>query len=663
MSELDGVRAEERRPRAPASRGLLAPLLGSLLLVAGCDSPTADGRWPAPTPTPASAVARSPVLPRPGAPRSQGLVVSDAPLATQVGVEILESGGNAMDAAVATAFALAVVYPQAGNLGGGGFLVARMHAAGGATGGAASAAGGPGLTEAALDFRETAPAAATPDMFAARPDDTQHGARASGVPGTVAGLYEAHRRFGRLPWNEVVVPAERLALDGFVVDEDYHRALAEDGATLHRWAASIQLLLPDGQPPAVGSHRSFPELAATLRRIAERGADGFYTGDTASLVVAEMGRLGGVITAADLAAYKAIWRDPLAFEYRGHRVLTTPLPSGGLVLAMLCHLLEPYDLRAAGRGSPAELHLLAEALRRAFAARNSYLGDPDAGPGEVPVAMLLSEEWAADQRATISPERASVSDEIVPGPGLPPGGLGADGGPSGHTGHTTHLSVLDRDGNAVSLTTTLNDDFGSGVAVTGAGFLLNDEMDDFTSQPGRPNTFGLVQGAANAIAPGKRMLSSMCPIIVTDADGRLVLVAGAAGGPKIISAVFQVLSNVVDFGLDAPAAVAAPRLHHQHQPDRLLLERAEGAAAADAGGAAGGAPGVADGGASKPVIGFDNATLEALQRLGHRLGHEARLADVIAIGVGPDGRAMVGAPDPRRAGVAGVAGSTAPLKP
>jgi gamma-glutamyltranspeptidase/glutathione hydrolase len=331
---------------------------------------------------------------------------------------------------------------------------------------------------------------------------------------------------------------------------------------------------------------------------------------------------------------------------------------------MLCHLLEPYDLRAAGRGTPAELHLLAEALRRAFAARNAYLGDPDAG--EVPVALLLSEEWAADQRATISPERASVSDEIVPGPGLPPGGVGAGGG---HTGHTTHLSVLDAEGNAVSLTTTLNDDFGSGVAVTGAGFLLNDEMDDFTSQLGAPNTFGLVQGAANAIAPGKRMLSSMCPIIVTDADGRLVLVAGAAGGPKIISAVFQVLSNVVDFGLDAPAAVAAPRLHHQHQPDRLLLERAEGAAAADAAaataaagaaGATGAAPGSADGGAPQPVIGFDDATLEALQRLGHRLGHEARLADVIAIGLGPDGRSMVGAPDPRRAG---VAGSTAPLKP
>ena len=646
----------------------------ALLLLAACGAPGATappsgdaGSTVVAPPTVTSTAPVAPIAPAALAARpapQPGLVVSDAPLATQVGVEILESGGNAMDAAVATAFALAVVYPQAGNLGGGGFLVARMHAAGGAAGSAdAAGAGGPGLTEAALDFRETAPSAATPDMFEARPGDTQHGARASGVPGTVAGLYEAHRRFGRLPWNEVVVPAERLALDGFVVDEDYHRALAEDGATLHRWAASIQLLLPDGQPPAVGSRCSFPELAATLRRIAERGADGFYTGDTAALIVAEMGRLGGVITAADLAAYEAIWREPLTVEYRGHRVLTTPLPSGGPVLAMLCHLLEPYDLRAAGRGSPAELHLLAEALRRAFAARNAYLGDPDAG--EVPVAMLLSEDWAADQRATISLDRASDSGEIVPGPGLPPGGVGAG---TGHTGHTTHISVLDAEGSAVSLTTTLNDDFGSGVAVTGAGFLLNDEMDDFTSQPGRPNTFGLVQGAANAIAPGKRMLSSMCPIIVTDADGRLVLVAGAAGGPKIISAVFQVLSNVVDYGLDAPAAVAAPRLHHQHQPDRLLLERAEGAAAADAAVASGVASGVAsvvasgvaNGGASKSVIGFDNATLEALQRLGHRLGHEARLADVIAIGVGPDGRAMVGAPDPRRAG---VAGSTAPLKP
>ena len=619
-----------------------------MLLVASCGGPGSTGATGAPgapvaTPAvattvpaesaaPAAPAARPATQPAAQAAAQPGLVVSDAPLATQVGVEILEAGGNAMDAAVATAFALAVVYPQAGNLGGGGFLVARMHAPGA---GAAGAAGSDtALTEAALDFRETAPAAATPDMFDARPDDTLHGARASGVPGTVAGLYEAHRRFGRLPWNEVIVPAERFALDGFVVDEEYHRALVEDGLTLHRWAASIQLLLPDSQPPAVGSRYSLPDLAATLRRIADHGREGFYTGETARLIVAEMGRLGGVITAEDLAAYKAIWREPLAFEYRGHRVLTTPLPSGGLVLAMLCHLLEPYDLRAAGRGSPADLHLLAEALRRAFAARNAYLGDSD--QVEVPVAMLLSEAWAADQRATISTERASVSAEIVPGPGRPPG-AGAGGG---HTGHTTHISVLDADGNAVSLTTTLNDDFGSGVAVTGAGFLLNDEMDDFTSQLGRANTFGLVQGAANAIAPGKRMLSSMCPIIVTDADGRLVLVAGAAGGPKIISAVFQVLSNVVDFGLDAPAAVAAPRLHHQHEPDRLLLERAEGAAA--------------------DSIGFDDATLEALQRLGHRVGHEARLADVIAIGLGPDGRAMVGAPDPRRAG---VAGSTAPLKP
>ena len=599
-----------------AALALLAPLVA-------CGGPAAARSAPA-SPASPGVASHAPATRPVAAPAAQpGLVVSDAPLATQVGVEILESGGNAMDAAVATAFALAVVDPQAGNLGGGGFLVARMHEPGGA-----------GFTEAALDFRETAPAAATPDMFAARPDDSQHGARASGVPGTVAGLYEAHRRFGRLPWNEVVVPAERLALDGFVVDEEYHRALADDGMTLHRWASSIKLLLPDeGQPPAVGSHLSLPELAASLRRIAERGADGFYTGDTAALIVAEMGRLGGLITAEDLAGYRAQWREPLTFEYRGHRVLTTPLPSGGPTLELVCHLLEPYDLAAAGRASPAQLHLLAEALRRAFAARNAYFGDPDRV--EVPVAMLLSEEWAAGQRATISPDRASVSDEIVPGPGLPPGGPGA-----GHSGHTTHLSVLDGEGNAVSLTTTLNDDFGSGLVVTGAGFLLNDEMDDFTSQPGRPNVYGLVQGEANAIAPGKRMLSSMCPIVVTDPDGRLVLVAGAAGGPRIISAVFQVLSNIVDFGLDAPAAVAAPRLHHQHQPDRLLLERAAtGGAADDAAGATG--------------IGFDDATLEALQRLGHRLGHEASLADVIAIGVGPDGRAMVGAPDPRRAGTSG----------
>lgn len=540
-------------------------------------------------------------------PRGPGIVVSDAPLATQAGVDVLEAGGNAVDAAVATAFALAVVYPRAGNLGGGGFLVARID-----------------QQDFALDFRETAPAAATRDMFEdAALDaalDASVGALSSGVPGSVAGLFDVHRRFGRLPWSEVVAPAERLARDGFVIDDNFHDALVQEAAALRRSPASEQLFMPGGQPLATGAHWSNPDLAATLRRIAQQGPAGFYAGETAAAIAAEMQRGGGLITAEDLAAYRARPRPPLVFEYRGRRVLTTPPPSGGVVLAMLCELLEPQPqpLASLGWHSPAHLHLLAEALRRAFAARNVYLGDPDFT--DVPVAMLLSEEWAAPQRASISVTQATPSSEIVPGPDVPAGGIGAG---AGGQGHTTHLSVLDAEGNAVALTSTLNFDFGSGVTVAGAGFLLNNEMDDFASRPGQPNGFGLVQGEANAIAPGKRMLSSMCPIIVTDADGRILLVAGAAGGPKIITSVFQVLSNVIDFGQDVQAAVAAPRLHHQHQPDRLLLERA----------------------------GFDAATIEALRALGHRVEHEDALADVIAIGWRGD--ALVGAPDPRRGGAAG----------
>ena len=613
------------RPLAP-----IALLLG--LACCGAPAPTPPAAPPAVRSEPAAPVA-PPASAAPAAHTAPGLVVSDAPLATQVGVEVLEAGGNAIDAAVATAFALAVVYPRAGNLGGGGFLVARL--------------GGGDSEDYALDFRETAPAAATPGMFADAPDDSRRGPRASGVPGTVAGLYEAHRRFGRLPWSDVVVPAERLALDGFEVDADFRQALADEGAALRGNTASMQLFMPDGQPPAAGARFRNPDLAATLRRIAERGAAGFYSGETAAVLEAELRRTGGLITAADLAAYRALERPPLVLEYRGHRILAMPPPAGGLVLGLLCHLLEPEQLAPAGAGpeaggighhTPAHLHLLAEAMRRAFAARNVYLGDPHFV--DVPVAMLLSDEWAASQRATISPLRASASDEIVPGPGQPPGGVGA-----GTSGHTTHLSVVDAEGNTVALTTTLNDDFGSGITIPGLGFLLNDEMDDFATGAGRPNLFGLVQGEANAIAPGKRPLSSMCPLIVTDPDGRVLLVAGAAGGPKIVTAVFQVLSNIIDFGLDAPAAVASPRLHHQHQPDRLLLERR------------------------------DEATIQALQRLGHRIALEDALADVIAIGPawsggpgagagdpdggGPDGTrpsrafVLVGAPDPRRAGVAG----------
>jgi gamma-glutamyltranspeptidase/glutathione hydrolase len=497
--------------------------------------------------------------------------------------------------------------------------------------------GGAGFTEAALDFRETAPAAATPDMFAARPDDSQHGARASGVPGTVAGLHEAHRRFGRLPWNEVVVPAERLALDGFVVDEEYHRALADDGMTLHRWASSIKLLLPDeGQPPAVGSHLSLPELAASLRRIAERGADGFYTGDTAALIVRRDGtprradhRRGSrrLPRAMARAADLRVSRPPRAHDAAA---------SGGPTLELVCHLLEPYDLAAAGRASPAQLHLLAEALRRAFAARNAYFGDPDRV--EVPVAMLLSEEGAAGQRATISPERASVSDEIVPGPGLPPGGPGAG------TRGTPRTSRCRRRGQR-----RVADDHAQRRLRQRARRhrrgLPAQRRDGRLHQPARPaQRLRARAGRGQRDRAGQAHALLDVPDRRDRPDGRLVLVAGAAGGPRIISAVFQVLSNIVDFGLDAPAAVAAPVSITSTSPTACCSSAPRRAAPPTTRRA-------------RPASASTTRTLEALQRLGHRLGHEASLADVIAIGSrarrAGDGRSA------RPASRAGTSGSTA----
>jgi len=475
------------------------------------------------------------------------MVVTDAPLATRVGVNVLRRGGHAVDAAVAVAFALAVVYPEAGNVGGGGFLVVR-----GADGSAA-----------ALDFRETAPLAATREMFLdARGEPTDRsvtGHLAAGVPGTVAGLWEAHRRYGRLPWRDLVAPAIRLAEEGFPVDERFAATVAGQARRLAAFPASAALFLPGGAPPAVGSTWRNPDLAAVLRRVAERGAAGFYEGETADLIVAEMRRGGGLISHEDLRRYRPAWRPPVVFEYRGHRVISMPPPSsGGVTLALIANILEGYDLRALGWHSPAHLHLLAEAGRRAFADRNRFLGDPDVVA--IPLERLLSKSYAARLRATIALDRATPSAAVAPELGRV------------ESDHTTHISIVDPDGNAAALTTTINELYGSAVTVAGAGFLLNDEMDDFAVKPGAPNLYGLVQGEANAIAPGKRMLSAMSPTIVEGPGGELRLVTGARGGPRIISAVFQVLSNVVDFEMPLPFAVAAPRTHHQHLPDALFYE-------------------------------------------------------------------------------------------
>lgn len=529
----------------------------------------------------------------------RGMVTSDAPLATDAGVRILRDGGNAIDAAVATAFALAVVYPEAGNLGGGGFMVTRL--ADGAT--------------ASLDFREKAPLAATGDMYLDAQGNTTDrsvvGYLAAGVPGAVAGLYAAHERFGSMPWKDVVAPAIRLAEEGFIVDAELAGSIAGAAERLGQFEGSRTLFLPGGTPIAEGSRWRLPELAATLRRIAEHGPAGFYEGETADLIVAEMQRGGGIITREDLRRYEAKWRDPVVFLYRGHTVISMPPPSsGGLTLALIANILEGYDLRALGWHSPESLHYTAEAMRRAFADRNHYLGDPDFV--DVPRPQFLSEQYASQLRSRITPRRATPSADVRPG------SLRFD-----EPEHTTHFSVVDEDGNAVALTTTINDLYGSGVTVSGAGFVLNDEMDDFTSKPGEPNMFGLVQGEANAIEPEKRMLSAMTPTIVLEPDtNRPVILAGARGGPRIITATWQVISNMIDHDMDVTTAVAAPRIHHQHLPDVLRYETG----------------------------GFTPDVLSTLQRYGHEL------EEIGGIGTSPallrlDGR-WRGAFDPRTGGKA-----------
>jgi gamma-glutamyltranspeptidase/glutathione hydrolase len=518
------------------------------------------------------------------------MVVSAHPIASEVGRAVLQRGGNAVDAAVAVGFALQVVHPPAGNIGGGGFLVYRS-------------AGGEVQT---LDYRETAPARATPTMYL---DATGRntgasitGHLAAGVPGSVAGLYEAHRRLGRLAWRDLVDPAIRLARDGFVVDEYRERGIRADSARLARFPASAAQYLPEGRPPRAGTVWKQADLARTLEAIRDRGADGFYRGPVADLVVAEMERGGGIITHEDLAGYRPIWREPVRITYRGYTIYSmAPVSSGGVTLAIMLNILEGYDLPAFG--SPQLLHLQAEAMRRAFLDRNRWLGDP--AFVSIPLDRLVSKSYAAELRRTMDPRRATPTPVLAA---------------RAEQEHTTHYSIVDAEGNAVSVTTTLNNSFGSAVTVTGAGFLLNDEMDDFVTAPGQPNMYGLVESDRNAIAPGKRMLSSMTPTIVCDRGGALWLVVGTPGGPTIITQVFQVLSNLIDHRMTLAQALAAPRMHHQAVPDRIELER-------DA---------------------FPAAVIEALRARGHQVAFRGAIGDVAAILRGPTG--WLGVSDPRRGG-------------
>jgi gamma-glutamyltranspeptidase / glutathione hydrolase len=505
-----------------------------------------------------------------GAPRvtsAAGVVATDAALATRVGTDVLSAGGSAVDAAIAAAFALAVVFPTAGNIGGGGFLVAMI-----------------GGKPYALDFRETAPLAATHDMYLG-PDgkpthDSREGPRSVGVPGSVAGLWEAWSKLGskKKTWAELVAPAVKLADEGFVVDAAYEKTIGLVQARLAKYPASSALFLPNGAPPLAGTTWRDPELANVLRKIAEQGAAGFYEGPVAESIAATMKSAGGLVTVEDLKGYRARWRRPMLYEYRGRHIVGMPPPSsGGLTMAMMAHILEGWDLRAAGWHSAQEVHLMAEAMRRAFAARNAKLGDPDFVTN--PMEELTSEAWARGQRATVSLVRATPTTELLAG--TLPAGAG-DRLPTPNRperaekktddAHTTHMAVVDGAGDAVALTTTLNAWFGSGITVSGSGFVLNDEMDDFSSASGAANAFGLVQGEPNAIAPRKRMLSSMSPTIVLGAGDKVEVVLGAAGGSRIITTVMQQLSNVVDYGMNIGDAVRAPRFHQQDFPDVLMLE-------------------------------------------------------------------------------------------
>ena len=478
------------------------------------------------------------------APRT--MVTSVHPRASEAGVIILRKGGNAVDAAVATGFALAVVHPSAGNIGGGGFMVARL-------------ADGQLF---ALDYRETAPGRATRDMYLDSlghlTDRSVTGHLAAGVPGSVAGLVAAQDRHGRLPLAEVMEPAIRLAREGFVLDAHRARGLAWAAPRLRRFEASREtFLLPSGDAPSVGTLFVQSDLARTLQAIADSGARVFYEGHIAGLIVTEMDRGGGLISKEDLASYRAIWREPVALTYRGHTIYSMPpSSSGGVTMGEILNILEGFD-QLPRFGSPDHVHLLAEAMRRGFTDRNHFLGDP--AYVTMPLELLLSKQYAAAQRRTIDWRRATPSAALRPG--------AAEGE------QTTHYSVVDADGSAVSVTTTINSGFGSGVTVGGAGFLLNNEMDDFTGAPGQPNQYGLVQGAANAIAPGKRMLSAMTPSIVLDQAGELLMIIGTPGGPTIITTVLQVISNVIDHDMTLAAAIAAPRVHHQAMPDLIRFER------------------------------------------------------------------------------------------
>ena len=568
-----------RVPNAPSSKPMM-PAIGP--------------NWPYPR-VPEPVVAR------------QGAVASVSGVASEVGVRILRQGGNAVDASVAVALALAVVFPEAGNIGGGGFMLVRTSRG--------------ELTS--LDFREVAPLAASPDMYLDKQGNvtpaSQKGHRAVGVPGTVAGLVEAHRRYGQLPWASLVRPAITLARDGFEVSPYLSRSMARAQDLLMRCAETRRVFMPEDQVPRAGSILKQPDLARTLEAIAKEGQQGFYGGRVAALLVKDQVRHGGIITLADFQRYRPRWREPLTFHYRGWRVVSmAPPSSGGATLAQMLNILEGVDLKGLSWHTPAHIHWLTEAERRAYTDRNAYLADPDFVRHQ-PLDTLISKDYAAKRRATINPERATPQFGREPGLGAPEKLVPA----IQESEQTTHFSIMDARGGAVSCTYTLNGNFGAGVVAEGTGILLNNEMDDFAVKPGAPNLFGLVQGKLNAIRPGKRMLSSMTPVLVFDASGKLRLVLGSPGGSTIPTTVMQVVSSVVDFGWTLAQAIAAPRLHHQGLPDIIYYE----------------------------PHGLASDCRDGLVRLGHAVKQREPIGDATGVWVRDDGRLEAFA-DPRRGGQA-----------
>ncbi|CAN5267569.1 gamma-glutamyltransferase [soil metagenome] len=566
-------------------------LLGGIAVSLACTSSPA----PSTATTPTAAVASR------SSSGTHGMVVSASAIASDVGRNVLAAGGNAVDAAVATAFALAVTYPVAGNIGGGGFMVVRM----------------PDGRATTIDFREKAPAAATATMFT---DSTgaysariHHGSLLSvGVPGTVAGFALAQRKYGRMEWKRLVDPAVRLAGDGFDMPPGLAHSLIGAARYLSAYPASWAAYYNKSEPYEAGEHFRQPDLAATLTRIRDEGRDGFYRGETARLLATEMRRSGGLITEADLASYEAKERAPIRGTYRGYEIISMPPPSsGGVAMVEMLNILEGFDLSATGHNSPQYVHLVAEAMRRAFLDRAKYLGDPDFTTA--PIARLTSKEYAASLRTTILTDRAS--------PSLP-----AQVAEAHESDQTTHFSIVDADGMAVSVTYTLENGYGLGAVVPGAGFLLNNEMGDFNGKPGLTDTTGLIGTAPNVAAPGKRMLSSMTPTIVAK-DGKLVAVVGSPGGRTIINTVLQVVLNLVDGHMGIQDAVNAPRFHHQWLPDVIVTER-------DA---------------------LPAATVASLEAMGYHLRAAGGQGTAHSIFVDPATGARIGAADPRDAD-AGAAG-------